>query len=311
LYDSADFDVGNSRGDVHVQAAGDTLHLFTNWIYNGTILLPEANEDHNDTFTFEASCQLALKDAQRGLPITVQHQWIKKEGETSCVEGMEIPQLRMARLIGLYKFAQDWNIETLKDDVLKSFAISIKVANTLPDWGILYKASSVVGKSELRDFLVELFLMNWSAKISESFCKAPASQKHSGFASLMLHKITRQQEASLRKKDQAKKLCDIKTQISLETERELARVKKSLAEAQAKIIVLGQKKRPAAEKKPAVKQEPTAKEKPAAVRKQTAKTKRAREEEDVVDRSESFRQSLKRPRRELRPRTGGNLKLES
>ncbi|KAE9976926.1 hypothetical protein BLS_001777 [Venturia inaequalis] len=330
LYTSAEWESGDSRAEINVQANGDVLQLFTNWIYNGVIRLPEEHEEINNPLTFEGTCQRALKEAQNGFPITAQHRWIKREDEESSVEGMEIPQLRMARLVDLFEFAHQWDIVELEQDILESLFVTFKVAQKLPSWDIVNKACCTAGdiQSDLVGFLIDLFVENWSFDVSDSLCFT-AEEMHPTFIASVLQRITLQKEESVHERQRAT-LRAVTAEEKLKTaERELTRYKnastsaakmlattrQALADAQAKTAPPG-----SAEEFPATKkQQPVGKEnamvktKSAVKRKSVTKAKptpvesnkRAREE-DAVDLSEIFRQSLKRNCRELRPRTGCN-----
>lgn len=336
LYESANWRHDDSRADVSVQASGDVLQLFTNWIYNGVIHLPEEHEENNNPLTFEATCQRALKDAQNGLPITSQHRWIKREGETSSVEGIEIPQLRMARLVDLYEFAHEWDIVELEQDILESVFVTLKVAQKLPRWDIVNKASSTDIQSDLFNFLVELFVENWTSDVSNSLCMAGEEEVNVAFTTSVFHKITCQKEEGMleRRRDA---LRAVTAEGRLKTaERELARYRNALASAQKALattrqaltdvqsesttsepvknhVAKGKPKRkptkPAAKTKPVAKANPSTEAQPAMKENPAANNKRPREE-DAVDRSELFKQSLKRNCRELRPRTS-TLKLDA
>lgn len=348
LYTSADWDSSDARANITVQASGDVLQLFTSWIYNGVIHLPEEHEENNNPLTFEATCQRALKDAQNGLPITAQHRWIKREGETSSVEGMEIPQLRMARLVDLYEFAHEWDIIELEQDILESFAVTLKVAQKLPRWDIVNKVCLLPGeeKSDLCSFIIDLFVENWSCHVSNSFHRADEEERNVEFASAVLYGITRQREGDMRVRKQ-----DVLRAVTAEgklkvAERELARcraaligaqkavtTRQALIDAQAKTTLSRPVEIPAAKEIPSAKQKPVAagkgkaveKSKPSAKGKPAAKVKlvakanpaaktnqgpqvktaannKRPREEDEIDRSELFMQSLKSNCRELRPR---------
>lgn len=234
----------------------------------------------------------------------------------------------MARLVDLFEFAHQWDIVELEQDILESLFVTFKVAQKLPSWDIVNKACCTAGdiQSDLVGFLIDLFVENWSSDVSECLCFT-AEEMHPTFIASVLQRITLQKEESVHERQRAT-LRAVTAEEKLKTaERELTRYKnasksaakmlattrQALADAQAKTAPPG-----SAEEYPATKkQQPVGKEnamvktKSAAKRKSVAKAKptpvesnkRAREE-DAVDLSEIFRQSLKRNCRELRPRTG-------
>lgn len=264
------------------------------------------------------------------------------------MEGMEIPQLRMARLVDLYEFAHEWDIIELEQDILESFAVTLKVAQKLPRWDIVNKVCLLPGeeKSDLCSFIIDLFVENWSCHVSNSFHRADEEERNVEFASAVLYGITRQREGDMRVRKQ-----DVLRAVTAEgklkvAERELARcraaligaqkavtTRQALIDAQAKTTLSRPVEIPAAKEIPSAKQKPVAagkgkaveKSKPSAKGKPAAKVKlvakanpaaktnqgpqvktaannKRPREEDEIDRSELFMQSLKSNCRELRPR---------
>lgn len=329
LYESADWETSNCRANTTVQASGDMLQLFTNWIYNGVLRLPEEHEKSGNPLTFEATCQRALEDAQKGLPITAQHRWIKREGEEYSVRGKEIPQLRMARLIELFEFAYVWNIVELEQDILESLFVTLKVAQELPNWDIVKDACRVRGdgRCDLFNFLVELFVANWSSDVSQGLDLLDEDQINATFAAAVLYSITFQKEESVREgrlgtlravtaegklKAVARELSQYKNALA-SAQGMLTISRRALADAKANMVpprsvempvneeIPAAKGKAAVKRKPAVRRKPVAKARPAVKPTPAQANKRPREEDDVY-RSEKVEQSLKRSCRELRPR---------
>ncbi|KAE9974378.1 hypothetical protein EG328_003893 [Venturia inaequalis] len=311
-----------------VAASPRTLLLFSNWIYTGKISL-STHEEHCSAYSpaakcllhshkFEAYCNAAIEDD------TLTPCMAKKWGDRAKIlSKCTVPALIQYRcptqshmdwLVDLYIFASTYNISPLRHDTLHALAVVTEIGGELPNHRILNKAFSANSTSQLSKYLKDVYDLNWSPTIATNFKAEKNEQLHSEVVEIFLRNLVEDLETSQMEKETLSQRMNAtkakQDKRNREIIEELADSGRVLTQANAQATQIAETEKALADAKARI----------AELEKENTfyqGQKRAREDGDMVpegsvrgndgqlDASEMFSQSLKKPRRTLRPKTSG------
>lgn len=271
---------------------------------------------HSDKF--ELLCTRCQASEQRKLASYASPEWNQLSNTLSpCplewLTRAEGPaQCHMDWLVDLYTFAHTYDIHNLKIDTLQALEIVLQVGEELPNYKILNKAFSVnrYPGSLLSKYLKDLYDINWSPAIATNLTAAKNESLHSEVVDILVRNLMEDLETSQLERENLSQ----QTQRDKQLTKELAEARKALAEANARVAKQEPTQRVKEDQAQLVNGEKAELEKENVFNRSQ---KRARNDDGEMvpkdkatgidgaglDASEVSRQSLKRPRCPLRPKT--------